>query len=192
MNVKQEARESAALTLNWGKRKGTTMNYYDSISEGYEDLHREEQLQKIGIIKKYLSCNADEKLLDVGCGTGLTTEPWGCKRYGIDPAARLIERARQKDKIEYKVASAEDIPYPDRYFDWVISITAIQNFSDIRRGLSEIKRVGKGNYILSALKKSTKIGKIKENIEEIFKVDIEIEEEKDIIFIIKRFKKANQ
>ena len=159
------------------------MTYYDEISEGYEELHGEEQLKKVELIKQYLKPKADDKLLDVGCGTGLTTEPWPCKRFGVDPAKQLIARARQKDKIEYKVAPAEDIPYPDGYFDYVISITAIQNFEDIEKGLSEIKRVGKDKFVLSFLKKSLKKESIKEKINKIFKIKKEIEEEKDIIFL---------
>ena len=104
------------------------MTYYDEISQGYEELHKEEQLKKINLIKKYLKPNPEDKLLDVGCGTGLTTEPWSCKRYGIDPAKKLLARAKQRDKIEYTLAPAENIPYPDNFFDIVISITAIQNF----------------------------------------------------------------
>ena len=30
------------------------MDYYDTISEGYEELHKEEQLKKIKLIKKFL------------------------------------------------------------------------------------------------------------------------------------------
>ena len=96
------------------------MTYYDEISEGYEELHKEEQLKKIVVIKKYLKPKPEEKLLDVGCGTGLTTIPWNCKKYGIDPARKLLERAKNKDKIEYKLAPAESIPYPDNFFDIVI------------------------------------------------------------------------
>lgn len=160
------------------------MTYYDDISEGYEELHKEEQLKKIELIKSFFHPKKNDTLLDVGCGTGLTTEPWNCKRYGIDPAKQLIARARQKDKIEYKIAPAEEIPYPDAFFDHVVSITAIQNFSDIEKGLKEIKRVGKESFVLTALKKSRKIGEIKRFIHEIFDVKEEIEEEKDLIWVI--------
>ena len=160
------------------------MTYYDSISEGYEELHGEEQLKKIELIKKHFHPKKTDKLLDVGCGTGLTTEPWDCVRFGVDPAKKLIARARQKDNIEYKIAPAENIPYPDDYFDHVISVTAIQNFEDIEKGLKEIKRVCKFNFILTALKKSSKIDRIKKLIYTLFDLKKEIEEEKDVIWII--------
>ena len=158
------------------------MSYYDEISEGYEELHREEQLKKVELIKKYLKLKSSDKLLDVGCGTGLTTVPWKCKRYGVDPASKLLAKARDKGGIEYKLAPAENIPYDDNYFDIVISITAIQNFSDILKGLMEIKRVGKDKFVLSFLKKSSKKEVIDKLIRKLFKVDNMIEEEKDFIY----------
>lgn len=160
------------------------MGYYDEISEGYEELHKDEQLEKIRPIKKYLKVRPDDKLLDVGCGTGVTTEPWGCKRYGIDPAPKLLARARQKDNIEYKEAPAEKIPYDDNFFDIVISITAIQNFKDIDKGLKEIKRVGKDKFVLSFLKRSAKKEIIEKLIRKYFDVKDVLEEEKDIVFFI--------
>ena len=160
------------------------MTYYDEISEGYEELHKEEQLKKVALIKKHLKLRPNNKLLDVGCGTGLTAEPWDCVRYGIDPAPNLLAKARQKDKIEYQLAPAEKIPYGDNFFDIVISITAIQNFQDIEKGLKEIKRVGKQKFVLTFLKKSTKKDFINRKIRELFNVKEVIEEEKDIIYFV--------
>lgn len=160
------------------------MGYYDDISEGYEELHKEEQLKKIKIIKKNLKVDKKDRLLDVGCGTGLTTEPFDCIKYGIDPAPKLLEKARQKDNIEYMLAPAENIPYPDGFFDIVISVTAIQNFKDIEKGLNEIKRVGKQRFVLSFLKKSNKRDFIDILIRKIFKVKKVIEEDKDLIYFI--------
>ena len=161
------------------------MNYYDEISEGYEELHKEEQEKKIALIKEKLNINPEDKLLDVGCGTGLTTRPWKCKRYGIDPSKKLLEKAKQQDTEGiYELAPAENIPFKDNEFDIVISITAIQNFNDIEKGLAEIKRVGKDKFILTFLKKSEKKEKIESLIQKIFNPKQKIEEEKDIIFII--------
>ncbi len=160
------------------------MTYYDEISQGYEELHKEEQLKKIKLIKEFLKPKPNEKLLDVGCGTGITTLPWPCIRFGIDPAKKLIQGAGQKNKIIYTVAPAEKIPYENNFFDYVISITAIQNFENIETGLKEIKRVGKDKFILTALKRSPKIKKIRELIYKYFKVKKIVEEDKDMVFVI--------
>ena len=42
------------------------MTYYDSISKGYSELHREEQLNKIRIIKENLDINQSDLMLDIG------------------------------------------------------------------------------------------------------------------------------
>jgi ubiquinone/menaquinone biosynthesis C-methylase UbiE len=160
------------------------LTYYDQIAQGYEELHYEEQVAKIKLISKFLTTKKDDKLLDVGCGTGVTTELWNCKRYGLDPAKKLLEKARNKENVEYKLGIAENIPYPDNFFDIVISVTAIQNFSDIKKGLLEIKRVGKNIFVLSILKNSPRIEFISKIIHEIFDVSYIIKQQHDLIFFV--------
>ena len=168
------------------------MTYYDDIAEGYEELHKEEQKKKIGIIKEVMK-NVNWKIkesdfvLDVACGTGLTTRPWSGKKTGLDPAKKLLEKARQKDKEStYVLGEAENMPFPDDSFDWVFSITALQNVHDLGKALKEIKRVGKDHFILSFLKKSLKKKEIIEKIKNTFKIIKEVEEEKDLLIFLTR------
>ena len=94
------------------------MNYYDEIATGYEELHKEEQEAKINIIKKHLEIKNNNKLIDVGCGTGLTTLAWDCQLYGLDPSIKLLEKAKSKPEsknVNWINAPAEDIPFDDKF-----------------------------------------------------------------------------
>ena len=156
------------------------MDYYDSIAEGYDELYRDEQERKIQVIANHLQVKDTDLILDVGCGTGISTDPWKCKKIGIDPSIKLLEKAKQGFLVN---AEAEHIPFKDNTFDIVISVTAIQNFRDIKKGLKEIKRVGKESFIFSILKRSKKYDKIKKQIQMLFKIKKIIHEKKDIIFL---------
>lgn len=152
--------------------------YYDNIADGYEDLHREEQLKKLQIIKENLEVNKDDLMLDVGCGPGFSSEVFDCKIIGLDPSAELLKKCSFRT-VE---AIAEEIPFLDNYFDVVISVTAIHNFDDFERGILEMKRIGKDRFAFSILKKSNNFKEIKAFIEENFRIGKEVEEEKDVVF----------
>lgn len=167
--------------------------YYDEIASGYDSLHKSEQIKKLDLIfsqidKEKISSNFDT--LDCGCGTGICQdylkENFQIKSTGIDPSKGLL----MKNKNLCLYGYAEEMPFLDKQFDLVISLTAIQNFTDIKKGLLEIKRVGKDRFILSYLKKVLEFEEIEKMIREVFlcefpdaKMQI-IDEDKDIIFII--------
>ncbi len=155
------------------------MTYYNQIASGYNELHREEQLKKLNFIAKYVKLESNG--LDVGCGTGVSTGFFKCS-IGIDPSEELLKIARKNyPEIKFIKANAEKLPFKDNEFDFVVSITAIQNFDDTEKGLREIKRVGK-KFVLSFLKKSGKRKNIEKLIETIFQVKKRVEEEKDIFY----------
>lgn len=157
------------------------MNYYNETAKGYNELHGEEQLKKLRIIVDEIKVNPETKLLDVGCGTGLSAKVFDCDITGIDPAEKLLEQAPFKT-IK---ARAESLPFKDNEFDVVIAVTSIHNFDNIDKGLKEIKRVGKDQFALTVLKKANNADKIIEKIKELFTITKEIDEDKDKIFILK-------
>jgi len=158
--------------------------YYNDIAKGYDDLHKEEQQKKLAIIKQYLQPRKDQTLLDIGCGTGVSSD-WECDVIAIDPNIGLLKQ-NQKTSIQ---ASGENLPLNDNSFDFVVSITAIHNFNNTDQGLSEIHRVAKGPIALSILKRSKKLVKIEKKINELFIINKRIEEDKDIIFILNKCNK---
>ena len=161
------------------------MGYYNMMADGYDELHGEEQRKKLALIKAHLDIHPRRKLLDVGCGTGISTD-FDCQCYGIDPSEEMIRKAKAKGGADYRVAYAEDIPFEDNFFDIVISLTSVHNFNNIEKSLEEIKRVAKDWIVISVLKKSPKAEPIKDLILKKFKVEDRKEEEKDIIYFLKK------
>src|SRR3989338_3479422 len=153
------------------------MDYYDFIAKGYDGLHREEQSNKLLIIKNNIKINKKIRILDVGCGTGISSG-FGCFVVGIDPSIGLLKQNNNK-KI---LGVAENLPFKNYSFDYVVSITSIHNFKNIKKSINEIKRVGKENFVFSVLKNSKRFDFIKNLIEKNFRIIKVVEEEKDSIF----------
>lgn len=157
-------------------------DYYDVTAKGYNELHGQEQFSKVEFIKNNIVIPKNYLVLDVGCGTGLSSV-LAKNIIGIDTSIELLKQ----NKTSCICASAENLPFKDKSFDAVISLTAIQNFSDIEISLKEIKRVGKDFFILTILKRSSKVEQTRKLIKKIFDKYFveEWEEEKDVVFIIK-------
>jgi demethylmenaquinone methyltransferase/2-methoxy-6-polyprenyl-1,4-benzoquinol methylase len=99
---------------------------------------------------------ADGKALDVATGTGdLALElarrvgPNG-EVLGTDFSARMLELARAKaarsgfsGRLQFEVANALELPYPDDAFDAATVGFGARNFSSLEQGLRELIRVVK-------------------------------------------------
>jgi SAM-dependent methyltransferase len=90
--------------------------------------------------------------LDIGTGTGVVPRfmsKHGGMYYGIDIAEKQIDKARELSNgldAEYKVGTAEIIPYEDCKFDCVSAVQCWRYF-DKEKAVSEIFRVLKKNGI---------------------------------------------
>ncbi len=78
------------------------------------------------------------RLLDIGCGGGLLSEPMarlGATVVGIDPAARnipvaQIHAAQEGLEIDYRVTSAERLAEAGEQFDVVLNMEVIEHVPD--------------------------------------------------------------
>ena len=94
-----------------------------------------------------------ERVLDVGCGTGVVTRavarrvaPTG-RVVGVDPspimlavAREIAEREGVAEQIEFRVGDARTLPVEDAAFDVVLAITALSHTSDAERAIPELLR----------------------------------------------------
>lgn len=85
------------------------------------------------------------RVLDIGCGIGQTLMApefsGAVARFGIDIDREAIEYGQVTfPGLNLQVASAEDVPFPDEFFDFVYSRVAIP-YTNIPRALQEMHRV---------------------------------------------------
>ena len=93
---------------------------------------------------------SNARVLDVGCGSGWATrlmaeKAEGGRVVGIDIADEMISIARdtsaQFSNVEFRVASAEKLPFQDREFSHAFSMESLYYYADVLVALKEIKRV---------------------------------------------------
>jgi len=97
------------------------------------------------------------RILDVGCGKGyllyeFTQVVPGIEVVGIDISEYGIANAKEEIQSSLRVAPANDLPFEEGSFDFVISLTTLHNLKvfDLKKAVQEIGRVGKGDaaYLL--------------------------------------------
>lgn len=101
----------------------------------------------------------DSHVLEVGCGVGITTsyiaQKIGSRVVGVDVSEGMIKRAKERarrfgveDRVEFRVADAQSLPFEDNLFEAVVSESVLAFVGDKKKAISEYKRVTKpGGYV---------------------------------------------
>jgi SAM-dependent methyltransferase len=114
--------------------------------EGMERGHRPVGEQAIEL----MAVPAGARVLDVGCGSGWATRLMAEKAHegtvvGIDIADEMVKLARETSasfpNVEFRVASAESLPFSDGEFSHAFSMESLYYYGDMLAALQEIKRV---------------------------------------------------
>jgi ubiquinone/menaquinone biosynthesis C-methylase UbiE len=106
-------------------------------------------------------CHLDKNsyILDVGCGVGQTAcylaKKHGANVVGIDISQKMIERSGERaeregvtDRVEFRVADAQNLPFNDDFFDAVITESVTAFPENKQQAVREYARVTKpGGHI---------------------------------------------
>lgn len=101
------------------------------------------------------SLHPADRLLDVGCGTGLLLDRLSGihpdkQLFGIDPVPAMLDVARRRlsPSIELHQAWAAHLPFEEEQFDVVISCSMFHYIHKPMEALREMKRVLRPNGLL--------------------------------------------
>lgn len=115
--------------------------WYNNFFDHFGNLHFQRMLRLCGNIE-------GKKVLDIGCGGGRWSERLadkGAEVVGIDLGEEIIERNKEVlgNRCNYMVMSADDLDFPDRFFDLAVSVTVLQHmpYPIQEKAISEISRV---------------------------------------------------
>jgi SAM-dependent methyltransferase len=107
-------------------------------------------VDQLDLLLKVLALNAGSHALDVGCGTGSTTQylsdQCGAKFTGIDISEPCIRRALElaqvsSGRLTFRVGTMDALDFPPASFDAVIAIESLYFPKDLAGAISQFKTV---------------------------------------------------
>lgn len=125
-----------------------------NLSGAFERIQKRMTLNALSIIEM----EENSKVLDLGCGTGFSTEvikKAGFNVTGCDVNKNMLYYAKKKG-LKVVECDARSLPFKEKEFDYVISISTIQwvKPKDYSLILEEINRVTKKSAIIQFYPKS--------------------------------------
>lgn len=135
-------------------------NVFDYNAKEYDEwfeMHNTVYQSEISAIKKVIPVN--KKGIEIGVGTGRFSMQFGIL-IGIEPSVNMAYLAEERG-ITVVNAVAENLPFHNESFDFVLMVTTVCFFSDIPKAFNEAHRIlkNKGKIILGIIDKTSQLGK---------------------------------
>ncbi len=100
---------------------------------------------------------APGSVLDVGCGEGVLTERWAeqlqdGRVVGLDlddPKLRSQWAGRTRDNLEFRVTTAEELPFARDEFDLAAAIEVLEHVPEPEQTVAEMARVARRHLLVS-------------------------------------------
>ena len=114
----------------------------------YDRILAREEKQFLSAIREDILKDVTGDVLEIGAGTGANFPHYrkGAHVVAIEPDPYMLQRARKRAseaqvEIDLRQAAADELPFPDASFDFVIDTLVLCSVSHPRKVLAEIKRV---------------------------------------------------
>src|ERR1700730_16563651 len=115
---------------------------------------------------KALDCLSGLRLLDIGCGAGILSEPLariGCQVVAVDPSAANIAAAKLHAKenevaVDYRTGTAEALADAGESFDVVLAMEVVEHVADVNlfvRRCADMVRPG-GLMVVATINRTLK------------------------------------
>ena len=168
------------------------------IANKYDDYYQTEFGKKVDHIEKEIitellcKIHSDNKLLDIGCGTGHWTEFFinrGYKVTGVDSSEEMLKIAKGKNlDAEFILGNSGNLQIEDESYSIIITITMLEFVGNQEISIQEMYRILKkgGWLIVGGLYADSTLGLNKEN-DEVFK-DANLYNKKDLKSKFSQFK----
>jgi ubiquinone/menaquinone biosynthesis C-methylase UbiE len=129
-------------------------NEYDKWFDNHIDFYAAE----LDAIRQLIPPPGAEGL-EVGVGSGKFAVPLGIK-IGVEPSEKMASKAKLQG-IEVHPGTAEELPFSDSRFDFVLMVTTICFVDDVVKSLREVFRVLKigGIVIIGFVDRESELGK---------------------------------
>jgi ubiquinone/menaquinone biosynthesis C-methylase UbiE len=140
-----------------GDKKADARRWFDRRARGYESgmtSRWRDPVQRASL--EALDLGPDDRLLDVGCGTGAASRAaasLAASVVGIDLSPEMVRQARDLaeglDNVKFEIADAERLPFDDGAFTALLCSNAFHHYPYPRRAVDEMTRVlGPGGRIV--------------------------------------------
>lgn len=104
---------------------------------------------------RFYGLTSASRVLDVGCGKAFLLYEFtqvvpGIQVVGLDISEYALAHAKEEVRPYLVAGRAQELPFPDRSFDLVYSITTLHNLylPDLWQALGELERVSRGGKYL--------------------------------------------